>query len=215
MTKQAILIGCGGHAKSLLALNASSISVNPIHAYSCYQPTDSKAFKQLTFMLEAELTSQDKNQHLINGIGLSISASSRRTKFSRLLSLGFSKVNLISNFAHIDNSSSLGDGIQIFHNVIVQADSRIGDDVVLGSGSIVEHDAVIGSGTFVCPGALIMGGVNLAEDVTIFAGAIVLPGISIGQGAVIGAGTIVLKNVPPGETVVGNPGRSLGDNHGQ
>jgi sugar O-acyltransferase (sialic acid O-acetyltransferase NeuD family) len=206
----AILLGCGGHAKSLMSLFQSKQSSIRTIGYSCSEPSKARAFNGLEFISVGELASQQENQYLLNGIGLSVSARDRRAIFDGLMVRGFSRLSIIADSATIDNSSTLGSGLQIFHGAIVQADSSIGDDVVLGSGSIIEHDSVIGLGSFVCPGALIMGGVFIGEEVTVYSGAIILPGVKIGQGAVIGAGAVVLKDVAPGETYVGNPGRSLG-----
>ena len=56
---------------------------------------------------------------------------------------------------------------------------------------------------------------TLGNDVVVGTGAIVLGPLTVGDGARIGAGSVVIDSVPAGATVVGIPGRVVGDRHKQ
>lgn len=52
---------------------------------------------------------------------------------------------------------------------------------------------------------------TLGSNVVVGSAAILLGPITIGDRALIGANSVVVKSVPPGATVVGVPGRVVGD----
>jgi serine O-acetyltransferase len=88
-----------------------------------------------------------------------------------------------------------------------------------GAGVVIGETAEIGDDVLLYQG-VVLGGTTMEKKrrhprlenaVTMGAGAVALGPITIGEGARIGAGSVVTKPVPPGATVVGVPGRILGD----
>ncbi len=91
-----------------------------------------------------------------------------------------------------------------------------------GIGVVIGETAEVGDDVLMYQGA-VLGGTTLdkkkrhptiGNNVVIGAGAIVLGAITVGDGARIGSGSVVIRSVPPGATVVGVPGRIVGDHHG-
>ena len=85
--------------------------------------------------------------------------------------------------------------------VVIGETTEIGDDVLLYQG-------------------VVLGGTStekkkrhptIGDNVVIGAGAIVLGAIKVGDNSKIGAGSVVIKDVPPCSTVVGVPGRVVGE----
>jgi len=85
--------------------------------------------------------------------------------------------------------------------VVIGETSEIGDDVLLYQG-------------------VVLGGTThekrkrhptIGNNVVVGAGAALLGSITIGDGVRIGAGSVVVQAVPPGATVVGVPGRTVGE----
>lgn len=90
-----------------------------------------------------------------------------------------------------------------------------------GSGVVIGETAEIGDDVLMYQGS-VLGGTSLKKErrhptvgnsVVIGAGAVALGAITVGDGARIGAGSVVIKSVPSGATVVGIPGRIVGDGH--
>lgn len=88
-----------------------------------------------------------------------------------------------------------------------------------GFGVVIGETAMIGDDCTLYQGVT-LGGVSwkkgkrhptLGRDVVIGAGAKVLGPITVGDGARIGSNAVVVKDVPDGATVVGIPGRVVGD----
>jgi len=90
-----------------------------------------------------------------------------------------------------------------------------------GMGVVIGETAEIGDGVLLYQG-VVLGGTStekkkrhptIENNVVIGAGAVVLGAITVGENSRIGAGSVVIKNVPPCATVVGVPGRIVGE-HG-
>ncbi len=91
-----------------------------------------------------------------------------------------------------------------------------------GSGVVIGETAEIGDDVLMYQG-VVLGGTavekkkrhpTIGNNVVLGTGAVVLGAITVGDGASIGSGSVVIKPVPPGATVVGVPGRIVGDGHG-
>ncbi|MCM8830410.1 MAG: serine O-acetyltransferase [Candidatus Omnitrophica bacterium] len=88
-----------------------------------------------------------------------------------------------------------------------------------GMGVVIGETAEIGDDVLLYQG-VVLGGTStekkkrhptIGNNVVIGAGAIVLGAIKIGDNSKIGAGSVVIKDVPPCSTVVGVPGRVVGE----
>ena len=100
--------------------------------------------------------------------------------------------------------------------------AKIGSCVFIdhGMGVVIGETAEVSDGCTIYQGVT-LGGTSLyrgekrhptlGEGVVVSAGAKVLGGFTVGAGARIGSNAVVLKEVPPGATVVGIPGRIVGE----
>jgi len=88
-----------------------------------------------------------------------------------------------------------------------------------GMGVVIGETAEIGDDVLLYQG-VVLGGTStekkkrhptIGNNVVIGAGAIVLGAIKVGDNSRIGAGSVVIKDVPPCSTVVGVPGRVVGE----
>lgn len=88
-----------------------------------------------------------------------------------------------------------------------------------GAGVVIGETAEIGDDVLLYQG-VVLGGTTLKKgkrhptignNVVMGTGSVALGSIAIGDGVRVGAGSVVVKSVPPGATVVGIPGRIVGD----
>ncbi len=88
-----------------------------------------------------------------------------------------------------------------------------------GMGIVIGETSIIGNNVTLYQGVT-LGGVSfqpgkrhptIEDNVTIYTGAAVLGNITIGEGSVIASGSVVLKDIPANSTVVGVPGRIVGE----
>ena len=124
----------------------------------------------------------------------------------------------------VRESTTIGEDVSIGSHSIVEHHVTVGDRVRLHSNCFVPEYSVLESGAWLGPGVIVtnarypnrpdtkvnLEGVCVSEGAVVGAGAVLLPGVTIGARAIVGAGAVVVHDVADGDTVVGNPGRSVG-----
>ena len=99
--------------------------------------------------------------------------------------------------------------------------ARIGERFFIdhGAGVVIGETAEIGDDVLLYQG-VVLGGTTLRKgkrhptignNVVMGTGAVALGSIAIGDRVRVGAGSVVVRSVPPGATVVGIPGKIVGD----
>ena len=114
---------------------------------------------------------------------------------------------------------------RFFTNIEIHPGAKIGRRFFIdhGAGVVIGETAEIGDDVLLYQGVVLGGTTHekkkrhqtIGNDVVVGTGAIVLGPLTVGDGARIGAGSVVIDSVPAGATVVGIPGRVVGDRHKQ
>ena len=114
-----------------------------------------------------------------------------------------SHINRFLTGIEIHPGATIGKRFFIDHGagVVIGETTEIGDDVLLYQGVVL-------GGTTRTKGKRHP---TIGDNVVISTGAVALGAITIGERARVGAGSVVINPVPPGATVVGIPGRVVGD----
>ncbi|MCI2425698.1 serine O-acetyltransferase [Candidatus Acetothermia bacterium] len=110
---------------------------------------------------------------------------------------------------------------RFFTGIEIHPGAKIGRRFFIdhGMGVVIGETAEIGDDVLLYQG-VVLGGTTLEKkkrhptlgsNVVVGSAAILLGPITIGDRALIGANSVVVKSVPPGATVVGVPGRVVGD----
>jgi sugar O-acyltransferase (sialic acid O-acetyltransferase NeuD family) len=126
---------------------------------------------------------------------------------ARVLRLSF--VNIISPLAHISGRATLGQGVVIFPNVIINTGASVGSFSIVNLGATISHDSKVGAYCNINPGARLAGNVTIGEGCYIGMGTNVIQGCSVGSGTTTGAGAVVTRDLPPNVTAVGTPARVI------
>lgn len=117
---------------------------------------------------------------------------------------------LIHPEAIISSRATLGEGIQICAQSIIQARASIADHVIINVACSISHDCTIGPFATLAPGARLAGNVTVASHTSLGIGVVAIPGVHLGQGSIVGAGAVLIRDVPPASTVAGNPATRIG-----
>jgi sugar O-acyltransferase (sialic acid O-acetyltransferase NeuD family) len=113
--------------------------------------------------------------------------------------------NLIHPGALVSRRATLGQGIQIGAQTVIQARTHIADHVIVNVACSISHDCIIDEFSTLAPGVRLAGNVTVASNVNLGIGAVAIPGVHLGQGSIVGAGSVVIRDVPAAVTVAGNP----------
>ena len=127
----------------------------------------------------------------------------------RITARGGQFVNLIHPTAAIGPGCTLGSGIIICRNAVINANATIADHVHINVATTCGHDAIIGEGSTLSGHCDVTGHAILERGVFLGSHASVTPGVRVGEFAVVGAGSVAFRNVPGGQTILGVPGKLL------
>jgi sugar O-acyltransferase (sialic acid O-acetyltransferase NeuD family) len=125
----------------------------------------------------------------------------------RIRSIGYAPVSFISTRASLTGPITVGDGVFIFEQNVIQPFASIGDGVVLWSGNHIGHHSVIEDFAFVASHAVIAGRTRIGRQSFVGINATIADHVTVGARNIIGAGTLVTRDTTEDE--VYRPARTL------
>lgn len=205
MKRKIVLIGGGGHCKSV---------INTICRAKLYEDiviTDGR-YPQMKDVLGIPVVGTDERllelresgyEEAFISVGNIKQTDIRRRLYYEAVRLGFRMPCIIDPSAEISQYAKLGTGVFVGQGVIVNAGARIDDAAIINTGAIIEHDCTVGKYAHVAIGAKLCGAVFVGDDTLVGAGAVVVQGVHIGAKTLVGAGSIVLRNIIDKQIVTG------------
>jgi len=127
----------------------------------------------------------------------------------RLAEMQVQFARVVHPSAVIMRSASLGVGVMVLPQCVVNTGAQVGDHVVLNTGVIVEHDCFVEEGASLSPGTRMGGRVAIGRGAFLGTGTTCLPRVTIGQEAIVGAGSLVAGDIPRGVVAYGVPARVI------
>lgn len=200
-----IIIGCGGHAKSIVDI------IEREGKYEIAGFVDKYADKDYTYKGYNILGTDDEleiiyTKGVINaavGIGYLGKGDIRKNIYHKLKSIGYSLPTVIDPSAVLASNVELNEGVVVGKCVIINADAKIGTLAIINSGAIIEHECIVEEYSHIAVGAVLCGNVKIGESTFVGAAATVIQGVEIGKKCIIGANSIVLSNVDNESKVYG------------
>jgi UDP-perosamine 4-acetyltransferase len=210
---KAVIVGGGGHARSVLEAIRSAGELEPV---GFTDPRTELAGAEIDGVPvigdDSELDTLRDNGVEVACIGLGGRDDNRPRAelYARVRELGFALPPVLHVSATIASTAEVGDGSVVLAGAVLGAGVQLGEDVIVNNGAVAEHDCALGSHVHLSSGAALGGAVRAGEGAHIGLGASVLGGVEIGDWAVVGAGAVVLREVAARSTVAGVPAEPLG-----
>lgn len=205
-----ILIGAGGHARSLLGvMHAIGCEVVGLVADDTGNNLELAGHPVLGRLAELRaLITTGEKVSLVLAVG---------DNYHRLrIFYEISKQNPEIRFPPVTHPSAviahdvvLGDGTVIMPGAVVMAGSQLGAACLLNTRASLDHECVLEEGAALGPGAVTGGRVAIGRRSFVGLGASVIQGVSIGADTVVGAGALVLKDLPESVLAHGLPARVI------
>jgi sugar O-acyltransferase (sialic acid O-acetyltransferase NeuD family) len=207
MNKKLLLIGGGGHCKSVLD------SLLPINQYSEIGIIDKKENIAKTILGIPIIGSDDdllelykEGYHYAFVTVGSVNVPKLRVKLFKMIEeIGYEISNIVDLSANISNSIKIEKGVFVGKNVVINVGSSIGKGTIINTASIIEHDCVIGQFSHIAPGAVLCGEVQVGSNTHIGAKSVIKQQVKIGSNTIIGMGSVVLHDVADHLLAYGNP----------
>ncbi len=201
-----LVIGAKGFAKELVLIINKNEYPNLVFFDDISTDLPTLFFNKfpiLTSTIEASNYFKNIDNRFILGIGnptLRCKLAEMLISYGGCLTSIYAATALVGGF---DNT--IGDGVVLMHNVIIETSNSIGQACLLHNNAFVSHDVVIGNYCEISPSVNLLGNVTIGNLTSIGTNATVLPGITIGNNVIVGAGSVVLHDVPDNVMVAGVP----------
>lgn len=214
MIKNILLIGGGGHCKSVL----DSLLLSG--EYSNMGIIDRKD-KMGETMMGIKVVGSDDDllelfqegyTHAFITIGSIGNPDLRISLYNRVKEVGFLIPTIIDPSAKVSLFSTIGEGVFIGKNAVINSCVVIDKCAIVNSGSIVEHDCQIAPFAHIAPGVVLGGDVKIGENSHVGINSGVKQGVSIGKNTIIGLGSMVNKDIKDNTVAYGNPCKEMREN---
>ena len=157
--KKIVLIGGGGHCKSVIDVIEQEGQFNIEGIVDVAELLGSEILGYPVFGTDDDMPKLAKKyKNAIITVGQIKSPKLRIKLFDLAVKSGFTMPKIISPNAYISKHSSIGNGVVVMHNAIINANSSIGDNCIINSKALVEHDCKISSHCHISTNATINGG---------------------------------------------------------
>ena len=190
--KELLLIGGGGHCKSIIDVieEEGSFSIAGI-----IDKSDLLGKTVLGYPIIG--SDSDLNQlakkftYALVTVGQIKSPNLRIKLFKKAKELGFILPSIVSPRAYVSKHATIGDGTVVMHYALVNANARIGKNCIINTMSLVEHDSLIGDNCHLSTNTIINGGVVMGQGSFIGSNSTTKEGIKIDENSFIRAGSVV------------------------
>ena len=117
----------------------------------------------------------------------------REEVYKRAEAAGFEFPNIIDPSAYISPYATLGKGVIILNNAVVQNNAKIGNGTILNSGVEAHHDSVIGNYCLIYANSVVRALTNVGDRVRIGSNVSISTGAQVPDDADIEDGSVVKK----------------------
>ena len=201
MSKKVVIIGAGGHTRSLITL----LKFNQYSIDNIVDENFDKAETINGIKLIGDYSKIRNNDTIV----LSIGECNKRMLLYKEFYNQVLKETLVHPSAIIENYTTIGFSNQVFANTLINSNTIIGENNIINSGAIIEHETIIESNNHISIGAIIGGRSKIGSNCFIGAGAVIIDKIYICDNVIIGANSLIIKDINTPGTYVGNPAKKI------
>lgn len=207
MNRNLLLIGGGGHCKSVLD---SILTIDHYTKISIIDKKENIGKSLLNIPIigcDDDLSNlyQEGYNYAFVSLGSVGNPENRVKLFEELETIGFIIPNIIDPTAIVSQHVILTKGIFIGKNVVLNVGTFINNGAIINTAAIIEHDCSIGKFAHIAPGSVLCGEVKIGDCTHIGAKSVVKQQIKIGANTLIGMGSVVLNDVNDKIIAFGNP----------
>ena len=202
--RQLIMVGGGGHCRSLIDV-AESAGYSVLGILDLPENVGKEFLSTQVIGTDDDIPAYVDQAEFVIAVGSIKDPSTRIRLFEQVKAAGGKLATVVASTARVSKYATLGEGTVVMHHALVNAGAKVGSNVILNSFSDIEHDSVIGDHCHVSTGAIVNGGCRVGSACFVGSGAVLVQGINVGEGIVIGAGSLVVGNISTKGVYAGNP----------
>ena len=202
--KNLILVGGGGHCKSVIDV-AESAGWTILGIVDVAENVGKKVLRYTVIGVDEQMSDFINEAYFLVTVGQIKNVELRKKLHEKILSADGRLATIIASDAHVSKHAEIGKGTVVMHKAVINADAKIGLGCIINTMANIEHDAEVGDYCHISTGAMINGDCFIGRETFIGSGAILCNGVSIAERCIIAAGAVVRKNIQISGIYAGNP----------
>ncbi len=202
--KPLILIGGGGHCKSVLEA-AESAGYNILGVLDMPEEVGRAILSTKVIGTDDDIPQYVDKAEFVITVGFIKNPATRIKLYNKVKEAGGKLATIIASTAYVSKYATIGEGTVVMHQAFVNAGAKVGNNVILNTFSNIEHDAVIGNQCHISTGTMVNGDCKVGDNCFIGSQSVLANGISVGDDIVVGAGSLVRKSIKEKGIYSGNP----------
>jgi sugar O-acyltransferase (sialic acid O-acetyltransferase NeuD family) len=206
--KEIILIGGGGHCKSVIDA-AESSGYNILGILDTSENVGKSVCGINIIGTDDKITAFVKDAVFIISVGYIKNPILRLKLYCKVKQTGGRLATIVASTAHVSKYAAIGEGTVVLHQSCVNAGAKIGVNCIVNTFANIEHDVQIGDHTHVSTGAMVNGGCVIGSSVLIGSQSAIKQGINISDNVLIGASSYVNNDICETGTYAGIPARKI------
>lgn len=205
MKRPLILIGGGGHCKSVIEVAESA----GYEIKGILDMPDEVGKEVLpghkVIGTDDEIPQYVEECDFIITVGFIKNPALRIKLYNKVKAVGGRLATIIASTAHVSKYAELGEGTVIMHHAFVNAGAKIGDNCIINTFVNIEHDAEVGNQCHISTGTMVNGECKIGENCFIGSQSVCANCIEIASDIIVGAGSVVRKSIRVKGIYAGNP----------
>ena len=205
MKRPLILVGGGGHCKSVIEVAESA----GYEIKGILDMPDEVGKEVLpghkVIGTDDEIPQYVEECDFIITVGFIKNPALRIKLYNKVKAAGGRLATIIASTAHVSKYAELGEGTVIMHQAFVNAGAKIGDNCIINTFVNIEHDAEVGNQCHISTGTMVNGECKIGENCFIGSQSVCANCIEIASDIIVGAGSVVRKSIRMKGIYAGNP----------
>lgn len=205
MKRPLILIGGGGHCKSVIEVAEST----GYEIKGILDMPDEVGKEVLpghkVIGTDNEIPQYVEECDFVITVGFIKNPALRIKLYNKVKAAGGRLATIIASTAHVSKYAELGEGTVIMHHAFVNAGAKIGDNCIINTFVNIEHDAEVGNQCHISTGTMVNGECKIGENCFIGSQSVCANCIEIATDIIVGAGSVVRKSIRVKGIYAGNP----------
>ena len=205
MKRPLILIGGGGHCKSVIEVAESAgYEIKGILDMPDEVGKDVLPGHKV-IGTDDEIPQYVEKCDFVITVGFIKKPALRIKLYNKVKAAGGRLATIIASTAHVSKYAELGEGTVIMHQAFVNAGAKIGDNCIINTFVNIEHDAEVGNQCHISTGTMVNGECKIGENCFIGSQSVCANCIEIASDIIVGAGSVVRKSIRVKGIYAGNP----------
>lgn len=203
MRRPLILIGGGGHCKSVIEV-AEGVGYSILGILDRPGEVGKNVLNYEVIGVDNDIPKYVDKAEFIITVGFIKNPALRISLYNKVLQVGGKLATMVASTAHVSKYASLGVGTVVMHHACVNAGAVIGNNVIINTFADIEHDARIGNHCHISTGAIINGDVVIGDNTFIGSQSVVNQSVNISEG-IVSSLSVVNKDITQKGVYAGSP----------